>query len=141
MIAAKRWKRIQAVRAIQRQLAELNLSRCEKEVRNLTDLGQRIALIRRTAVPTMGIDTSVMLRAHCELATRLDGAQAALVTPQRQAAEARDRQSTAVRDAKQREMAIDKIAVSAIADAQKQSSERESTSFIFRKNRDRSGKL
>lgn len=141
MIAAKRWKRIQAVRAIQRQLAELNLSRCEKDVRNLTDLGQRIALIRRTAVPTTGIDTSVMLRAHCELATRLDGAQAALVTPQRQATEARDRQSTAVRDAKQREMAIDKIAVSAIADAQKQSSERESTSFIFRKNRDRSGKL
>lgn len=133
MIAAKRWKRIQTVRAIQRQIAELQLSRCEKDVRNLADLGQRIALIRNSAVASTGLENSTMLRAHCELATRLDGAQAALVAPQRNAAEARDRQTTAVRDAKQREMAVEKIAVSANADAEKSASERQDKSRIFRK--------
>lgn len=133
MIAAKRWQRIQTVRAIQRQIAELQLSQCEKDVSNLADLGQRIAVIRNSAVASTGLENSAMLRAYCELATRLDGAQAALVASQSKAAEARDRQSTAVRDAKQREMAVEKIAVSANADAEKRASERQNKSRIFRK--------
>jgi len=135
MIAAKRWKRIQTVRAIQRQIAELQLSRCEKDVSSLADLGQRIALIRNTAVASTGLENSAVLRAHCELTTRLDGAQAALAASQNKAAEARDRQSTAVRDAKQREMAVEKIAVSANADAEKRASERQNKSRIFRKTK------
>lgn len=133
MIAAKRWKRIQTVRAIQRQIAELRFHQCEKDVSNLADLGQRLAFIRNTTAPSTGIENSVMLRAHCELATRLDGAQATLIVPQRNAAEARDRQATAVRDAKQREMAVEKIAISARADAEKWAAERQDKSRIFRK--------
>lgn len=134
MITAKRWKRIQTVRDIQRQIAELQLNRCKQEVISLADLSQRIALIRKTVAPSAGIDDSIMLRAHCEMATRLDDAVAALVGPQRNAVEAHDRQSIAVRDAKQREMAAEKIAVSAQAKAEKQASERQDTSRVFRKS-------
>lgn len=141
MIEATRWKRIQTVHAIQRQIAELQLGQCEKDVISLADLSQRIALIRQTVAPTTGIDDSIMLRAHCEMATRLDGAQAALVAPQRNAAEARDRQSLAVRAAKQREMAVAQIAGSAHADAEKRASERQDKSRIFRKKQPRGESL
>ena len=133
MITAKRWKRIQTVREIQRQIAELQLDRCKQEVISLANLSERIALIRQTATSSIGIDDSIMLRAHCEMATRLDGAVAALVAPKRNAAEACDRQSIAVRDAKQREIAAEKIAVSAYAHAEKHASERQDKSRIFRK--------
>lgn len=135
MITAKRWKRIQTVRDIQRQIAELQLNRCKQEVISLADLSQRIALIRKTVAPSAGIDDSIMLRAHCEMATRLDAAAAALVAPQRNAVDACDRQSIAVRDAKQREMAAEQIAVSAYANAEKRASEGEDKSRIFRKRK------
>lgn len=133
MITAKRWKRIQTVRAIQRQIAELQLDRCKQDVISLADLSARIAVIRQTVAPSTGIDDSIMLRAHCEMAARLDGAQAALIAPQRNAAAACDRQSIAVRDAKQREMAVEKIAGSAYANAEKRASERQDKARIFRK--------
>ena len=135
MITAKRWKRIQTVREIQRQIAELQLDRCKQEVISLANLSERIALIRQTATSSIGIDDSIMLRAHCEMATRLDGAVAALVAPQRNAAEACDRQSIAVRNAKQREMAAEQITVSAHGNAEKRASEREDKSRIFRKRK------
>ena len=122
---AQRWQRILKVRAVQRQLAELQLHRCEKEVRNLVDLGHRISAIRAAAQPLVGAQNGMMLRSVCELSSRLDTAQRALATPSRNAQEARNRQQHAVVAARQKivegavgmvELAMEQIHAKRLAD-------------------------
>ena len=130
---AQRWQRILKVRAVQRQLAELQLHRCEKEVRNLVDLGHRISAIRAAAQPLVGAQSGMMLRSLCELSSRLDTAQRALATPSRNAQEARNRQRHAVVAARQRETAIEKLAANVAAQDAKHALDRQNRAAIFRK--------
>lgn len=130
--SAARWKRISKVRAVQRQMAEVQLHRCEQEVRNLIDLGHRISAIREAAQPSAGAQDSVMLRSICELSSRLDSAQLALATPRQNAADARDRQRRAVVSAKQREMAVEKLETATIKREAKCADDHLSRTTIFR---------
>lgn len=131
--ADQRWSRILKVRAVQRQMAEVQLNRCEAELRNLVDLGARIAAIRDGAQPTTGAHSGLMLRSICELSARLDSAQVALVNPSQSASEARDRQHRAVVAAKQREKAVEKLGTNIAAQAAKRVNERQGRNMIFRK--------
>jgi hypothetical protein len=129
----QRWKRILKVRAVQRQMAERQLHRCEKELRNLVDLGHRISDIRTAAQPLPGAQNGMMLRLVCELSSRLDSAQRALAAPNRNAQEARNRQQHAVITARQRETAIEKIAANVAAQDAKHAVDRQNRAAIFRK--------
>ncbi len=135
-----RWNRILAIRAIQRQMAEVQLSRCEAEAGNLANLSARILSIRHAAQPAVAMVDSVALRAGSELAARLDRATAALAEPKRSADQARDRQARVVRDAKQREMAVEKISLSVTAQADRLAAENTDKSFIQRKRRQKGGR-
>ena len=128
-----RWKRILAVRSIQRQMAEIQLHRAETDLRNLVDLGARIVTIRDAAQPSTGAQNGLMLRSICELSERLDNAQLALVQPSRNAAQARDRKHIAVVTAKQREMAVDKLQTATAALDEKCADDRQSRTVIFRR--------
>jgi hypothetical protein len=130
---ATRWKRILAVRAIQRQMAEIQLNKCAAEVANLTDLGHRIGAIRGAAQPVSGGHNGAALRSVCEQTARLDNAQQALANPKRLAIETRDRQQRAVVLAKQSEMIVDKLADAITAKDAKLSENRQSGTAIFRK--------
>lgn len=130
--AALRWKRILKVRAVQRQMAEVQLNRCETELRNLVDLGARIAAIRDGAQPSAGAQSGLMLRSTCELSARLDSAQRALVNPRQNAAEARARQQRAVIAAKQRETAVEKLETTISVQEAKRADQRQSRASIFR---------
>jgi hypothetical protein len=130
---AQRWQRILKVRSIERQMAEVQLQRCENEVRNLVDLGNRISAIREAAQPSGGAQNGAMLRSVCELSSRLDSAQRAIATPSQNATEARDRQQRAVVAAKQREMAVEKLETSTAKHAAKRADDRQSRNVIFRK--------
>ena len=131
--ATARWKRILAVRSVQRQMAEVQLNRCEAELRNLVGLGDRISAIRHAAQPSTGDHDGVLLRAICELSSRLDSAQSALSTPNENAREARDRQKRAVTAAKQRETAVEKLETSLLAQDAKNADARQGRQAIFRK--------
>ncbi len=131
--ATARWKRILAVRSVQRQMAEVQLTRCETEFRNLVGLGDRISAIRYAAQPSAGDHDGMMLHAICELSSRLDSAQSALATPNQNAKEARDRQQRAVTAAKQRETAVEKLEISLLAQDAKNADARQGRTAIFRK--------
>ena len=130
---ASRWNRILKVRAVQRQMAELQLHRCDTELRNLLDLGERIAAIRGAAQPSKGAQNGTMMRSIAELSARLDSAQMALVNPEHNATEARDRQQRSVVAAKQREMAVEKLQTATRLLDAKRASDRQSRTAIFRK--------
>lgn len=138
---AQRWKRILKVRAVQRQMAEVQLNRCEADVRNLVDLSQRISAIRDAAQPSAGEHNGMMLRSICELSSRLDTAHLALATPNRNALEARDRQQRAVIAAKQRETAVEKLEANAAAQDAKRAFDRQSRTAIFRRTPKSEGML
>ena len=129
----QRWKRIVKVRAVQRQMAEVQLHRCETEVRNLVDLSDRISAIRDAAQPSAGGHDGMMLRSVSELSSRLDVAHRALATPRQTATEARDRQQRTVTAAKQREMAVEKLEANMASQDAKQAVEHQSRTAIFRK--------
>ncbi len=131
--ATARWKRVLAVRSIQRQMAEVQLNRCEAELRNLVGLGDRISSIRHAAQPSAGDHDGMMLHAICELSSRLDSAQSALATPNQNAKAARDRQQRAVTAAKQRETAVEKLETSLLAQDAKNADARQGRTAIFRK--------
>lgn len=131
--ATARWKRILAVRSVQRQMAEVQLNRCEAELRNLAGLGDRISAIRNAAQPSAGDHDGMLLHAICELSSRLDSAQSALATPNQNAREARDRQRRAVTAAKQRETAVEKLEISLLAQDAKNADARQGRTAIFRK--------
>ena len=131
--ATARWKRVLAVRSIQRQMAEVQLNRCEAELRNLVGLGDRISSIRHAAQPSAGDHDGMMLHAICELSSRLDSAQSALATPNQNAKAARDRQQRAVTAAKQRETAVEKLEISLLAQDAKNADARQDRTAIFRK--------
>jgi hypothetical protein len=137
---AQRWKRIGKVRAVQRHMAEVQLHRCEKELRNLVDLGHRISAIRAAAQPLVGAQNGLMLRSVCELSSRLDSAQRALATPSQNAQEARNRQQHAVVAARQRETAIEKLAANVAAQDAKMAMDRQNRTAIFRKTTKSKGK-
>ena len=130
---AQRWKRILKVRAVQRQMAELQLHRCEKELRNIIDLGHRISAIRAAAQPLPGAQNGMMLRLVCELSSRLDSAQHALAAPKQNAQEASNHQQHAVVAARQRETAIEKLAANVAAQDAKHAVDRQNRAAIFRK--------
>ena len=130
--SAQRWKRILAIRSVQRQMAEAQFFRCEAELRNLVDLGGRIAAIRDAAQPFAGTHDGLMLRSICELSSRLDSAQVALANPSQSASEARDRQQRAVIAAKQRETAVEKLEVSISRQETKDAVDRQNRTSIFR---------
>ena len=130
---AQRWQRLLKVRAVQRQMAELQLHRCEKELRNLCDLGGRISAIRAAAQILVGLQNGLMLRSVCELSSRLDSAQRALATPRQNAQDARNRQQHAVVAARQRETAIEKLAANVAAQDAKHAVDRQNRAAIFRK--------
>ena len=129
---AQRWKRILAIRSVQRQMAEAQLFRCEADLHNLVDLGQRISAIRDAAQPFAGTHDGMMLRSVCELSSRLDSAQAALANPSETATQARDRQQRAVVSAKQRETAVEKLEASVAKREAKEAVDRQSRMSIFR---------
>ncbi len=131
--ATARWKRVLAVRSIQRQMAEVQLNRCEAELRNLVGLGDRISSIRHAAQPSAGDHDGMMLHAICELSSRLDSAQSALATPNQNAKAARDRQQRAVTAAKQRETAVEKLEISLLGQDAKNADARQGRTAIFRK--------
>lgn len=131
--AALRWKRISKVRAVQRQIAEVQLNHCETELRNLLDLGARIAAIRDGAQPSAGAHNGLLLASTCELSARLDTAQRALANPHQSATQARTRQQRTVTAAKQREAAVEKLAAATSAQAAKRTDERQSRISIIRK--------
>jgi hypothetical protein len=137
---AQRWKRIGKVLAVQRQMAAVQLHRCEKELRNLVDLGHRISAIRAAAQPLVGAQNGLMLRSVCELSSRLDSAQRALATPSQNAQEARNRQQHAVVAARQRETAIEKLAANVAAQDAKMAMDRQNRTAIFRKTAKSKGK-
>lgn len=130
---AQRWQRILKVRAVQRKMAELQLHRCEKELRNLTDLRGRISAIRAAAQISVGTENGLMLRSACELSSRLDSAQRALAAPRQNAQDARNRQQQVVVAARQRETAIEKLAANGAAQDAKNAADRQSRAAIFRK--------
>lgn len=130
----QRWKRILKVRAVQRQMAEVQLHRCEAEVRNLVNLGERISSIRNAAQPPAGAHDGVMLQSVSELSSRLDFAHRALATPSQNATEARDRQQRSVTAAKQREMAVEKLEAAMAAHDARCAVDRQSRTAIFRKS-------
>jgi hypothetical protein len=130
---AQRWQRLLKVRAVQRHMAEVQLHRCEKELRNLTDLRHRISAIRTAAQILVGAHNGLMLRSVCELSSRLDSAQCALAAPSQNAQDARNRQQHAVVAARQRETAIEKLAANGAAQDAKHAVERQSRAAIFRK--------
>lgn len=129
---AQRWKRILAIRSVQRQMAEAQLFRCEADLHNLVDLGQRISAIRDAAQPFAGTHDGMMLRSVCELSSRLDSAQAALANPSQAATQARDRQQRTVVSAKQRETAVEKLETSVAKREAKEAVDRQSRMSIFR---------
>lgn len=130
--AALRWKRILKVRSVQRQMADVQLHRCETELRNLVGLGTRIAAIRDGAQPSAGAQSALMLRSICELSGRLDSARLALVNPSQNAIETRDRQQRLVIAAKQRETAVEKLDAAKSAQEVKRAHERASRAAIVR---------
>lgn len=130
--AALRWKRILKVRAIQRQMAEVQLHRCETELRNIMDLSSRIDTIRNAAQPSAVMQSGLMLRSICELSGRLDSARLALVNPSQNATEARDRQQRLVIAAKQRETAVEKLDAAKSGQEVKRAYERASRAAIVR---------
>jgi hypothetical protein len=130
---AQRWQRLLKARAVQRHIAEVQLHRCEKELRNLADLRHRISAIRAAAQILVGTENGLMLRSVCELSSRLDSAQRALAAPSQNAQDARNRQQHAVVAARQRETAIEKLAANGAAQDAKHAVERESRAAIFRK--------
>ena len=130
--AALRWKRILKVRAIQRQMAEVQLHRYESELRNIMDLSSRIGTIRNAAQPSAVMQSGLMLRSICELSARLDSARLALVNPSQNATEARDRQQRLVIAAKQRETAVEKLDAAKFAQEVKRAHERASRATIVR---------
>ncbi|MFN3450549.1 MAG: hypothetical protein ACK4ZE_00195 [Sphingorhabdus sp.] len=138
---ATRWKRILAVRAIQRQMAEIQLNKCVADVANLADLGDRIGAIRGAAQPASGTHDGAVLRSVCELTARLDSAHHALANPTRLAIETRDRQQRAVILAKQSEMIVDKLTIAITAKDEKLSEDRQSRTAIFRKPSSRGANL
>jgi hypothetical protein len=121
-------------------MAEVQLHRCEKELRNLVDLGRRISAIRAAAQPLVGAQNGLMLRSVCELSSRLDSAQRALATPSQNAQEARNRQQHAVVAARQRETAIEKLAANVAAQDAKMAMDRQNRTAIFRKTAKSKGK-
>lgn len=133
MANAQRWQRILKVRAVQRQMAELQLHRCEKELRNLTDLRGRISAIRAAAQISVGTENGLMLRSVCELSSRLDSAQRALAAPRQNAQDARNLQQQVVVAARQRETAVEKLAANGAAQDAKHAADRQSRAAIFRK--------
>lgn len=132
--ASKRWKRILAVRAVQKRMAEVELSSCEAELRSLVNLSTRIAAIRDDNQPIMGAQDGLMLRSISELSARLDSAQLALVNPSQNAAHARDRQQRAVVTAMQRELAVEKIHASKVTQDAKRAEDRLTKLAIFRRS-------
>lgn len=130
---ATRWKRILAVRGIQRQMAEIKMNKYAADVANLTELGHRIGAIRGAAQPISGAHDGAALHSACELTARLDTAQQTLANPTRVAIETRDRQQRAVIAAKQSEMIVDKLTNAFTAKDAKLSDDRQSRTAIFRK--------
>lgn len=127
-----RWKRMSKVRAVQRQVAEVQLNHCETELRNLLDLGARIAAIRDGVQPSAGPHNGLMLASNCELSARLDTAQRALANPRQSAAQARTRQQRTVTAAKQRETAVEKLEAATSAQTAKRTDERQSRVSMIR---------
>ncbi|MFN3620181.1 hypothetical protein [Sphingorhabdus sp.] len=131
--SAQRWNRILKVRSVQRQMVEVQLHRCENEVRNLVDLRNRISSIRKAAQPTAGEQNGIMLRSISELSSRLDSAQRALAATSQNAVEARDRQRRTLVSAKQREMAAEKLETTTASQEAKRAVDHQSRTAIFRK--------
>jgi hypothetical protein len=114
-------------------MAEVQLHRCEEELRNLVELERRISAIRAAAQPSVGAQNGMMLRSVCELSSRLDAAHRTLATPSQNAQEARNRQQHVVVAARQRETAIEKLAANTAAEDAKHALDRQNRAAVFRK--------
>lgn len=124
--------RILKIRSVKRRMAERQLAQSETELRNMTELAERIDSVRQGLGIISGEQYGVQLRANGEMVARLDNARRSIAAPFAAATDNRNHKMELLVSARQRETGAEKLAQSAAKQARAEAELRDNAMRIFR---------
>jgi hypothetical protein len=124
--------RVLKIRTIERRIAEHRLAESSRELKQLSDLATRIAMLRRASGVAAGLHQGMELRAGSEMTHRLDAAHRAMQAPSAAASAKTECHLDMLATARQREAGAEKLADAALRQALRETEARQNASRIAR---------